>query len=377
MGRKTTQGPPRPPLRVRAILAQAALLVAVGAVLGWFASNVSQNLAQRNMEVDFGFLRARANFDIPFHILPWQDSDTYARALLVSFSNTLLVSVMAVVAATLLGLALGLMRLSANPLARWLSRGVMELIRNTPQLVQIVFWYVAVLQALPQARNSLQPAAGWFLNVRGLFLPAPDPGPATQGLLIALLVALVLTPRLRHAFTARGIPVGLSYLPGIVLLVALWFSIASWEHPELRGFNFRGGWRVPPELLALWLGLFVYGAGFIAENVREAILGVHPGQREAALSLGLSPWRTMSLVILPQATRALIPPLTSQYLNIIKSSSLGAAVAYPEVVQIFARTVLNQSGRAIEVMTLVLAVYLVVNLLVSFALNAWNARRHA
>jgi len=372
-----TQGPPRRPLRLRLVVGQVVLLLAVGLVLAWFASNVAENLARRNMAVDFHFLAQPAGFDIPFRILPWTNTDTYARALLVSFANTLLVSSMAIVAATLLGLALALMRLSGNPLARWVSRGAMELIRNTPQLTQIVFWYIAVLQALPQARNSLQPFAGWFLNVRGLFMPAPDPGPATNWLLGGALLLLVLAPRLRHAFTARGVPVGLAYVPALALLAGTWFSVASWETPELRGFNFRGGWRIPPELLALWLGLFVYGAGFIAENIREAILGVHPGQAEAARSLGLSPWRTMSLVVLPQAVRAVIPPLTSQYLNIIKSSSLGAAIAYPEVVQIFARTVLNQSGRAIEVMTLVLGVFLAVNLLVSFILNAWNARRHA
>jgi general L-amino acid transport system permease protein len=295
----------------------------------------------------------------------------------VSFANSLVIAGLAIAAASLLGLLLGLMRLSGNPLARWVSRGAMEVIRNTPQLTQIVFWYVAVLSALPQARNSLRPLEGWFLNVRGLFLPAPEPGPASLAALVAALVALLLAPWLRHRCSRRGLPVGLAYLPVLALLAGAWFSVAAWERPELRGFNFRGGWRVPPELLALWLGLFVYGAGFIAEIVRESILGVHRGQAEAARSLGLTPWRTMSLVILPQAMRAAVPPLTSQYLNIIKSSSLGAAVAYPEVVQIFARVVLNQSGRAIEVMSIVLGVFLVVNLLVSGALNAWNARRHA
>jgi general L-amino acid transport system permease protein len=356
---------------------QALLLLVVGLVLAWFASNVAENLARRNMGVDFQFLAQPAGFDIPFRILPWQLTDSYAWALVVSFANTLLVASMAILAATSLGLALGLMRLSSNPLGRGVSRAVMELIRNTPQLTQIVFWYFAVLQALPQARNSVRPVEGMFLNVRGLFMPAPDPGPATLPLLGVALLAMLLAPRLRHAFTARGIPLWLAYLPALLLLAASWFSVASWEAPELRGFNFRGGWRIPPELLALWLGLFVYGAGFIAEIVRESILGVHRGQAEAARSLGLSPWRTMSLVVLPQATRAAIPPLVSQYLNIIKSSSLGAAIAYPEVVQIFARTVLNQSGRAIEVMTIVLGVFLVVNLLVSYVLNAWNARRHA
>lgn len=359
------------------MLGQVALLVVVGLVLAWFASNVADNLARRNMGVAFDFLAQPAGFDIPFRILPWQLTDTYARALVVSFANTLLVAVMAIVAASALGLALGLMRLSGNPLARWVSRGVMELIRNTPQLTQIVFWYVAVLQALPQARNSLRPSDGWFLNVRGLFLPAPDPGPWTLPMFGAGVLLLCLVPALRHRLIARGAPVGLAWLPAIAVLAAAWFGIESFEYPALRGFNFQGGWRVPPELLALWLGLFVYGAGFIAEIVRESVLGVHRGQREAALSLGLSPWRTMSLVVLPQAVRSAIPPLTSQYLNIIKGSSLGAAIAYPEVVQIFARTVLNQSGRAIEVMTILLGLFLAVNLLVSFALNAWNARRHA
>jgi general L-amino acid transport system permease protein len=377
VSRRTTQGPPRPPLRLRAVLGQVLLLVVVGLVLAWFAANVADNLARRNMGVSFTFLAQPAGFDIPFRILPWQATDTYGRALVVSFANSLLIATLAIIAASLLGLLLGLMRLSGNPLARWVSRGVMEVIRNTPQLTQIVFWYVAVLSALPQARASLHPFEGWFLNVRGLFLPAPEPGAATMVLLWAGLALLLAAPWLRHRLAARGVPPFLSYIPALALLGFTFLSVASWERPELRGFNFRGGWRVPPELLALWLGLFVYGAGFIAEIVRESILGVHRGQAEAAQSLGLTPWRTMSLVILPQAMSAAVPPLTSQYLNIIKSSSLGAAVAYPEVVQIFARVVLNQSGRAIEVMSIVLGVFLAVNLLVSFALNAWNARRHA
>lgn len=375
-GAHTPRAPRTSRLRPDQVVLQVLLLAIVGLVIAWFASNVAENLAARNMRLGFEFLAQPAGFDIPFRILPWQLTDTYGYALVVSLANTLLVSTLAILAATALGLSLGLMRLSGNPLARATARGAMELVRNTPQLVQLFFWYVGVLQALPQARNSLRPFEGWFLNVRGLFMPAPLPADATVPLLLAGLAALILGPRLRHALLVRRVPTGLVWLPGIALLVAAFLSIPAWEVPELRGFNFRGGWRIPPELLALWLGLSVYGAAFISEIVRESILGVHPGQGEAARSLGLAPWRCMSLVILPQAVRSAIPPLTSQFLNIIKSSSLGAAIAYPELTQIFARTVLNQSGRAIEVMALLMAVYLAVNLAVSFALAGWNARRH-
>lgn len=320
------------------------------------------------MQVDFRFLTNPAGFEIPFRVVPWQPSDSYGYALLVAALNTALAAALAIVLASVLGLAIALLRLSSNPLASSLARGVTELIRNTPQLLQIVFWYIAVLQVLPGARASVTLGSAVFLNVRGLFMPAPE-SPVFAVCAAAGLVAAVVLPRLLPR--APVLLVGGGALVGLVALGAL---LTPWELPALRGFNFQGGWRLPPELLALVVGVGIYTSAFIAENIRASIQAVTPGQREAARSLGLSPARTMRLVVLPQALRTLLPPLTSHYLNIIKSTTLGAAIAYPEILQIFARTVLNQSGRAVETMTLVLGVFLAVNLVISALIGHWDRR---
>jgi len=334
----------------------------------WTGHNAAETLARRNIDVDFGFLSNPAGFDIPFRIAPWQTSDSYGRALLVAGLNTVLASALAILGATLLGLVLALMRISGNPLATLMARGVVELVRNTPQLLQVVFWYFAVLQVLPGPRASLTLGSAVFLNVRGLFLPAPQS--EWFGWLIAAGVAFALVlPRL-----APRLPLALSALAPLAAFGAVAALTTGYDLPTMRGFNFQGGWRLPPELLALVVGIAIYTSAFVAENVRASILAVTHGQREAARSLGLSPGRTMRLVILPQALRTLLPPLTSQYLNVIKSTTLGAAIAYPEILQIFARTVLNQSGRAVEVMSLVLGVYLAINLAVSAAMNRWDRR---
>ena len=355
-------------LRGRAILWQvlAAILVVVG--FAWAGHNAIDALARRNIDVDFRFLLNPAGFDIPFRVADWHSSDSYARALWVAGLNTVLAAVLAVLLASVLGLGLALMRLSVNPLASGVARGLVELIRNTPQLLQVVFWYFAVLQVLPGPRASVSVADAVFLNVRGLFLPAPLSDLfgwcLGAGIVLGLLLPRML-PRLPLLLT--GI------LPPLAGLAA-GIMAAGWEFPVMRGFNFAGGWRLPPELLALVAGIGIYTAAFVSENVRASIAGVGPGQREAARSLGLSPGRTMRLVVLPQALRTLLPPLTSQYLNIIKSTTLGAAIAYPEILQIFARTVLNQSGRAVEVMSLVLGVFLAINLTVSAAMNRWDRK---
>ena len=352
---------------------QSATVLAVAVCVWWFAHNLSANLAARGMEVDFGFLWQRAGFDIPFKLVDWDGSYPYGAALYVSGLNTLLASALIIVVATLLGLLLALMRLSGNPLAAGTSRGIVEVVRNTPQLTQIVFFYLAVLQVLPPMRQSISWFGGAFLNVRGLYVPAPSGvayGAILGGTCAVVLVAAVFWRRLGWQQVPR-----LAVLPPVLLVGAMLAGFtAQWEFPALTGFNFTGGLRVPPELLALVLGIGIYTSVFIAEIIRAAIEGIHRGQNEAARSLGLSPNQAMFLVVLPQALRILIPPLTSQYLNIIKSTTLGAAIAYPEVLQIFARTVLNQSGRAVEVMTLVLGVFLVVNLLTSAGMNAWNRR---
>lgn len=347
--------------RGRAVLWQVAAALAALLLIVWAVRNAAENMAQRNISFGFGFLAQPAGFDIPFHLLEWETTDSYARALLVGLCNTLLVSALSVALATGLGLVLALLRLSGNPLASGTARGLMEVIRNTPQLTQIVFWYVAVLQVLPAPRNSLI-LGGAVLNVRGLILPGPRSDLFWWVAGASVLVAFV--PRL-PGWLRAAVPVA-----GVAAAALL----TEWEWPELRGFNHVGGMRLPPELLALALGIGIYTSGFIAENVRASILAVPPGQTEAARSLGLSHGRTMRLVVLPQALLTLIPPLTGQYLNAIKSSTLGAAIAFPEVLQLFARTVLNQSGRAIEVMLLVLGVFLAVNLLVSAAMTRWNRR---
>jgi general L-amino acid transport system permease protein len=357
--------------RVRAWAWQLVALVAILALILWFAGNARSNMAARNITFGFDFLWSRAGFDIPFHLLSWDLDGSYGWALVVCLANTLLCAAMSIVLASALGLLIALMRLSGNLLAAATARTVMELVRNTPQLVQIFFIYVAVLQSLPAPRASIVFGGGFFLNVRGLLLPAPilDSRVVLAGCVVLALAVFGFIGRP----PGRIIGVVLGPLLVLVWAVAAAFS-ASWDLPALHGFNFTGGLRIPPELLALWLGISFYTAAFISEVVRAAILAISHGQTEASLSLGLTRGQTMYLVILPQALRLLIPPLTSQYLNIIKSTTLGAAIAYPDILQIFGRTVLNQSGRAVEVMSLLLGVFLSINLLTSAAMNHWNRK---
>ena len=362
----------RPSARARA--AQWALLLAVVLAAWYVGSNAADNLAARHMGVGFGFLADHANFDIPFKLIDWQDRDTYARALLVCTLNTLLVSALAIVAATLLGLLVGIMRLSVNWLVRTLALVFIEAVRNTPLLVQIVFWYFAVLQTLPPPRQSIVLPGGLLLNIRGLYLPTLFTVPYPEWLWTASILLLLATP-LAWRLRWRGRPVGrvALVLPVFALIVAA-FGIDHVSVPVMRGFNIADGVQVPPELVALWAGLSVYGSAFIAEIVRAAILSVQKGQREAALSLGLKPGQVMTQVVLPQALRVMVPPLTSQYLNIIKGSSLGSAVAYPELFQIFAGTVLNQSGREIETIVILMAIFLAINLATAAFMNWYNRR---
>jgi len=364
--------PPRPDRRwLMSWLRQGALVVVVAALATWLWHNAAVNMAARHITFGFEFLGHPAGFDIPFHLLEWDLTDTYGWALVVCIVNSALCAAMSVVLASALGLLIALMRLSGNPLAAGTSRVVMEVTRNTPQLVQIFFIYIAVLQSLPSPRLSYYFGGGVFLNVRGLFLPSPSIDPLIQLIGILALALALIGWFARRPGHVSGVILGPALL--LAWLIGAGLS-ANWELPALHGFNFSGGLRLPPELLALWLGISIYTAAFISEIVRAAILGIAHGQTEAALSLGLSRSLAMYLVILPQALRVLIPPLTSQYLNIIKSTALGAAIAYPDILQIFGRTVLNQSGRAVEVMSLLIGVFLTVNLATSFAMNRWNRR---
>jgi general L-amino acid transport system permease protein len=351
------------------------VLLGVVVAVAWFLVSIAASSSgRRHAALGFGYLADPTNFDIPFRLIPWAVGDSYGRALLVCVLNTLLVSAMSIVAATLLGLLVGIMRLSTNWLVRNIALGFVELVRNTPQLVQIIFWYVAVLQTLPGPRQSIRLPFGTLLNIRGLYLPsfiANDLAATQWPLALVLLLAIPFVWRLPF----RGFPFGVKSL--LLLMPALLAFLAGVDHtdlPAMQGFNIAGGVQVVPELVALWAGLSIYAAAFIAEIVRAAILSVHKGQREAALSLGLRPRQVLSKVVLPQALRVMVPPTTSQYLNIIKSSSLGAAVAYPELYEIFAGTAMMQSNREIESIALLMGVFLSINLAVSAFMNWYNHR---
>ena len=363
----------RPSSRARA--AQWLLLAALVAVAWYLVSMAGANMSRRHAGFGFGFLAEDTNFDIPFRLIPWSVGDTYARALLVCLLNTLLVSAMSIVAATLLGLLVGVMRLSANWLVRNIALGFIELVRNTPQLVQIIFWYVAVLQTLPGPRQSILLPVGVLLNIRGFYLPSfarQRHGQTCCGRSRWFCCSLCRSSGGSGCATFRWVRSHCCCCRWRSCCSAAAWTISDW--PQLRGFNIAGGVQVVPELVALWAGLSIYGAAFIAEIVRAAILSVHKGQREAALSLGLKPRQVLSQIILPQALRVMIPPITSQYLNIIKSSSLGAAVAYPELFQIFAGTVLQQTSRETEVMMILMAIFLSINLATSALMNWYNHR---
>jgi general L-amino acid transport system permease protein len=356
----------------RAYVGQWVFLLFVVAFGGLLADTLGDNLARRNMHFGFEFLANRSGFDIPFHLIAWTTFDTYGWALYVSLLNTLLVSAMGVVAATLLGVLVGIMRLSVNWLVRNIALAFIEFVRNTPQLVQIIFWYLAVLQTLPSPRQSIVIPGGFLLNIRGLYVP--DVVMREDGSLLIWIACFLLaaTPFIwRLPFRDKRLGAKALALP-LVAAGLLAAGIERIEFPALKGFNIAGGTQVPPELVALWAGLSIYAAGFIAEIVRGSIEAVPKGQHEAARSLGLGSVQLLFLIVLPQALRMMVPQLTSQYLNLIKSSTLGAAVAYPEIFQIFAGTVMNQSGKEIEVIIIVMAVFLVINLLFSAFMNWYN-----
>jgi general L-amino acid transport system permease protein len=354
---------------------QMLLLLAVLAAAWSLVFSAHQNLARHGVTFSFSFLWQRSGFGIPFHLISWNtSSDTNGRALLVSVLNTLLVSVMGIAVASLVGLVIGVMRLSTNWLVRTIALSFIEVFRNTPVLVQITFWYVAVLQALPPPRQSIHLPLKTLLNVRGLYIARPILAP-DGGVLLAIAALLVVATPFVWRLTVREDRIGTKAL--LVPFIAcglVWLSVRQFDLPILEPFNVRGGVSLPPELVALCAGLSIYSSAFIAEIVRSSIEAIPKGQHEAAQSLGLHGTQRLLLVTLPQATRLMLPPLTSQYLNLIKNSSLGAAIAYPEVFQIFTGPILSTSGHEIETIILLLSVFLVINLFVSTLMNWCNHR---
>lgn len=361
---------------------QLLVFTLVVAVVVLIAINVSGNLQRKGLSLNFDFLSRPASFDIPFKLIDFTSRDTYARAALVALLNTLLVASLAIVTATILGFLLGTFLLSPNPLLRRSAALFVEVVKNTPQLLQVLFWYVVILRQLPNARQSYEPLAGVFLNVRGLFVPTIQMHTQSglQWMSWLAIAAMIILPAylLRQLFVTRpargpqigGITIGLI----VIAAVSWWFSGAevALSRPQLQGFNFRGGVQIVPELIALWIGLAIYASSFIADLVRGAVLAVPKGQDEAAAALGLKHSQILRLVKIPQALTIVVPPLVSQYLNITKSSTLGIAIAYPEIMTVLGGTTLNQTGQAIETMLIIMTLFILLNLIVSGLMNQYN-----
>ena len=367
------------------IALQAALVVVVGGLIYAATINASNNLAKAGIASGFRFWDNTAGFDISQTLIAYSSStSTFGRAFWVGLLNTLLVAGLGIVLATALGFAIGIARLSRNWLVSHLAGGYVELVRNVPLLLQILFWYNAVLKSLPDLRGSIAIPGGAFLNNRGMFLPQPLFGPNFHYIVAALLLGIVATltlqiwERRRQERTGQP-PHTLYYAVGLIILLplAVFFAAGaplSFNFPEVARFNIRGGIEILPEFAALLLALTIYTAAFIAEVVRAGILSVSHGQTEAAQALGLRAGTILRLVVVPQAMRVIVPPLTSQYLNLIKNSSLAVAIGYPDLVQVFAGSVLNITGQAVEVIAITMAVYLFISLVTSLLMNLYGRR---
>ncbi len=358
------------------------------AVIVWLAysavTNAAENLARARIATGFGFWNSTAGFDISQHLIPYTTQSTYGRAFWVGLLNTLLVSFLGIILASIIGFTIGILQLSKNVLVAKLARGYVEVVRNLPLLLQLLFWYNAVLKALPVLRDSISIPGGMFLNNRGLFLPKPVFAPGFEAVPVALVLGIAaaigfrIWAKRRQALTGQQAPVFtigalLIVVPPLLALALTGFPV-SFDFPEMGRFNIRGGIEILPEFAALLFGLSIYTAAFIAEVVRAGIQAVSHGQTEAAYSLGLRPGPTLRLIVIPQAMRVIVPPLTNQYLNLTKNSSLAVAIGYPDLVQIFTGTVLNQTGQAVEVVTITMAVYLTISLVTSGLMNLYNRR---
>lgn len=367
---------------VRSVVYQAVTLASVVLLFWYLVSNTVENMSQRGMSAGFDFLGVSAGFGIGFTLIPYSESDTYLRVFMVGIANTLLVAVVAIVLSTILGLIVGLARLSNNWVIRNVARWYIEVLRNTPLLLQIIAWYFGVFTLLPRPRDS----AGWldafFLNNRGLYMPAPVIADgfgivlAALGLSLVGAVAWARFARRERENTGRIRPVLLPVLALLIVPPLLATLVAgapvTWDMPQLRGFNFVGGINIPPSFCALIIALSIYTSCFIGENVRSGVQSVSHGQTEAARALGVPPGRTMRSIILPQALRVIIPPLISQYLNVTKNSSLAIAIGFPDLVSVYMHTSLNQSGRAIPIVAMTMGFYCLVSLAVSLAMNRYN-----
>jgi general L-amino acid transport system permease protein len=374
-------------MKLKKILPQFLTLLFIVLIFGFFTMNAQENMDTRGIEFGFGFLKQEASFDIQFSLIDYDGSRSYARAYLVGLLNTLLVSFIGIILCTLLGAIVGVARLSPNYLIRKTASFYIEFFRNIPLLLQIFFWYFAALRALPMPEKATMLFGSSFMTIKGFYTVAPvwNNFDIFFGALIVSLITIFFFNRFakkKQEEEGKQYPKFLISLGIFILLPALTFLIGvdlSWSFPELKqlaktSFTYEGGVGIPPELIALTLALTLYTATFIAENVRAGIQGISKGQKEAAASIGLTPSQVLKLVIMPQALRIIIPPTTNQYLNLTKNSSLAAAIAYPDLVLVFAGTAMMQTGRAIEIVGITMATYLTISLTISLFMNWYNKR---
>ncbi|HEV2100454.1 MAG TPA: amino acid ABC transporter permease [Stellaceae bacterium] len=377
--------PTRPPFwrnpAVRGAFYQLVFVAVVVAACGFLVHNTLVNLGRQNIATGFGFLGREASFAIGESLIAYAPSDTYARAFLVGLVNTLYVAVLGIVLATVLGTMIGIARLSRNWLIAKLSLVYVETFRNIPLPLQLLFWWTFLREGAPSPRQAWRPLPGVFVSNRGVEFPVPQSNPAHLWIFLAFVLGLAGAigvsrwARRRQMATGAQFPsgwIGLALLVGLPMVVFLGTGAPlAFDWPALKGFNFAGGGAVSPEFAALLFGLTIYTASFIAEIVRAGILSVSWGQSEAAAALGLRPGLTMRLVVLPQALRVIIPPMTSQYLNLTKNSSLAVIIGYPDLVSI-ANTTINQTGQAIEGIALIMMVYLAISLTIALSMNLYN-----
>ncbi len=359
------------------------LLIIVGLAI-WIGMNTVENLQRQGKTTGFDFFFQTSGFNINFTLIPYDRGSYYWQAFVVGMLNTILVSAIGIVFSTMLGFSIGIARLSKNWIISRLATIYVETLRNIPLLLQLFFWYFAVLKTMPGVKQSFEWFGAVVINQRGLYLPRPMPDDRFVFVIAAVVIAVIAVYAVRRwalkrlEATGNRFPVFWTSVAILIVLPVLTWLLSGtsmqWGLPELRGFNYQGGLELPPEFVALALGLTLYTATFISEIVRAGILAVSHGQTEAAQSLGLQDGDRLRLVIVPQAMRVIVPPLTSQYLNLTKNSSLAAFIGYPELVSVFMGTTLNQTGRALEVVFITMLVYLTLSLTTSAFMNWYNAR---
>lgn len=367
---------------VRAFLFQLIALFAIAYFFYQAVDNMFINIESRGITTGFGFLEAESGFDIAEYLIDYSSNSTNLTVFYVGLINTIVVSVVGIFFATLIGLIIGIARLSNNWLIAKLAGGYIELFRNIPILLQILFWYNIALISFPHPKKSLEFFDSVFVNLRGIYMPKPIAEDGLVWVLIALITGIILMITMRRFFNKKHDNTGIkTHTAGYSLLLVIglpslvYFLLGSplhFDYPTLKGFNFRGGMNLSPEFLSLAFALSVYTATYIAEAIRSGIESVDKGQKEAAAAMGLTQAQSLKLVVLPQALRVSIPPIINQYLSLTKNSSLAAAIGYSELVSTFAGTVLNQVGQAVEIILMTMAVYLTISLIISLILNIVN-----